>query len=122
MGKVKKVAVEGYVVDFGKLSSQSRGIHGSNMDALQALLNTTVGKLTENNDALEPGMIVMKEENKAIVMTLNTRIEELEGELMVYRILMGKNVLGAISIHKINVLKPKKFKGARSARDVDNLL
>ncbi|MBA0777582.1 hypothetical protein Gotri_005589 [Gossypium trilobum] len=64
----------------------------------------------------------MNEENKATVMTLNTRIEELEGELMVYRILMGKKVLGATSSHKIDVLKPKKFKGARSARDVDNLL
>ncbi|KAH1083337.1 hypothetical protein J1N35_023098 [Gossypium stocksii] len=35
----------------------------SNMDTLQALLNIDVGKLIENNDALEARMIAMKEEN-----------------------------------------------------------
>ncbi|KAH1056990.1 hypothetical protein J1N35_035055 [Gossypium stocksii] len=83
------------------------------MDVLQTLLNTTVGKLTEKNDALEPGMIAMKKENKATVTTLNTKIEELEGELTVYQNLIGKNVLGATLSHKIDVPKPKKFKGAR---------
>ncbi|MBA0777581.1 hypothetical protein Gotri_005588 [Gossypium trilobum] len=88
----------------------------------KALLNTTVGKLTEKNDALELGTIVMKEENKATLMTLNTRIKELKGELTVYRILIGKKVLGTTPSHKIDVPKPKTFKGARSARGVDNLL
>ncbi|KAH1063742.1 hypothetical protein J1N35_028729 [Gossypium stocksii] len=52
------------------------------MDMLQVLLNTIVGKLTENNNALE-----------AIVTTLNKKIKKLEEELAVCRVVVGKGVL-----------------------------
>ncbi|KAH1072663.1 hypothetical protein J1N35_024991 [Gossypium stocksii] len=56
------------------------------MDMLQTLLNTIVGKLMKKNETLKVGMIVIKEENEVVVMTLNTKIEELKRELIVYRI------------------------------------
>lgn len=83
----------------------------SNVDTLQALLNTIVDKLTERNDALE-----------ATMMTLNTKIEELEGELAMYRVVMEKRVLNVTLRHKIDVPKSEKFNEARSARELGNLL
>ncbi|KAG8496786.1 hypothetical protein CXB51_007968 [Gossypium anomalum] len=59
--------------------------------------------LTKRNNA--PG---------ATVTTLNTKIEELEGEFAVYRVVLGKWVLNATLSHKIDVPKLEKFKGARS--------
>lgn len=51
----------------------------------------------------------MKEENKATVTNLNTKIKELEGELTMCRVVMGKRVLGATPSHNIDVPKSKKF-------------
>ncbi|MBA0723621.1 hypothetical protein Golax_004188 [Gossypium laxum] len=59
-------------------------------------------------------MIAIKEENKAIMMTLNTKIEELKVELVVCKVVVGKWVLGVTLIHKIDVPKLEKFKRARS--------
>ncbi|MBA0562450.1 hypothetical protein Golob_007493 [Gossypium lobatum] len=38
----------------------------SNIDVVEALINTTIGNLTERNDALEARMTTMKEENEAM--------------------------------------------------------
>lgn len=38
------------------------------------------------------------------------------------RVAIGKWELGGVPSHKVDALKPKKFKGARSAREVDNFL
>lgn len=86
------------------------------------LLNTTASKLTKNNEALEVGIIAMKEENEATVTILNTKIEELKGELTVCKDVVGKGVLGTTPSHKIDVPKLEKFKDARSAREVGNFL
>ncbi|KAH1047167.1 hypothetical protein J1N35_037951 [Gossypium stocksii] len=59
-----------------------------NIDALQAFFNTIVVKLTKKNDALKVGMIAMKEENEATVITLNIKIEELERKLVVCGVVM----------------------------------
>ncbi|KAH1090786.1 hypothetical protein J1N35_018043, partial [Gossypium stocksii] len=87
----------------------------------QALLNTTVAKLTEKNETLEDIMIAIKADNEATVVELHTKIEELEGELAFCHVTMGKRVLGGTPSHKVDTPKPKKFKGARSIRKVDNL-
>jgi len=48
---------------------------------VQALLDFQRKKLTERNNALEAMVKALKEEIMATTLALNTRIEELEGEL-----------------------------------------
>ncbi|KAA3461354.1 cyclin-D4-1-like [Gossypium australe] len=93
-----------------KLGSEKDSV----LDALKALLNTTVAKLTEKNETLEAIMMVMKADNEATVAELHTKIEELKGELAL--------VLGGKPSRKVDAPKPEKFKGARSTREVDNFL
>ncbi|MBA0824707.1 hypothetical protein Goarm_021355, partial [Gossypium armourianum] len=52
---------------------------------------------------------------------LNTRIEELEGELALCRAAMGEEVSSTTFSYE-DVPKPKKFVGTRSIYDVDNFL
>ncbi|MBA0694791.1 hypothetical protein Goari_005063 [Gossypium aridum] len=96
MGEVEETleVVEGHIDELDQMKKQFKEYMtealNSNMDALQALFNTIVGKLAKKNDALEAGMIAIKEENKAIMMTLNTKIEELKVELLVCKMVVGK--------------------------------
>ncbi|KAH1122420.1 hypothetical protein J1N35_005580 [Gossypium stocksii] len=92
-----------------------------NIDALQTFLNTAMGELAKKNDAFKVEIVAIKEENEAAVTILNTKIEELEGELVVCRVVVGNGVLSATSSHKINVPK-SKYKGARSMKEVNFLL
>ncbi|MBA0706219.1 hypothetical protein Golax_018344 [Gossypium laxum] len=64
----------------------------SNMDPLQALLNTVVGKLIEKNETLKAMMIVIKAKNKATVTFLNTKIEELEESSLYANLLWERDV------------------------------
>ncbi|MBA0696000.1 hypothetical protein Goari_002590, partial [Gossypium aridum] len=57
----------------------------------------------------------------ALTMALSTRIEELEGELALCRVVMEKGVSSAALSYE-DVLKLKEFVGTRSACDVDNFL
>ncbi|MBA0680726.1 hypothetical protein Goari_012411 [Gossypium aridum] len=64
------------------------------MNAVETLVNIAMGNLTEKNDALKARMTIMKEENEAIVMTLNAKIEELEGDLAMCRtVVMSSQLL-----------------------------
>ncbi|MBA0662823.1 hypothetical protein Goklo_006892 [Gossypium klotzschianum] len=96
MGEVKETleVVEGSIDKLDQMKEQFKEYMtkalNSNMDALQALFNTIVAKIMKKNDALEAGMITIKEENEAIMMTLNTKIEELKEELVVCRVVVGK--------------------------------
>ncbi|KAG8497035.1 hypothetical protein CXB51_008263 [Gossypium anomalum] len=53
---------------------------------------------------------------------LSTRIEELKGELVLCRVVMGNGVSSATLNCKVDVLKPKEFVGTKSTCDVDNFL
>lgn len=64
----------------------------------------------------------MKGENEATMMTLNAKIKKLEGELVAYKVAVGKEMLSATLNREIDVPKPKKFKRARSTKEVDNFL
>ncbi|MBA0818312.1 hypothetical protein Gohar_022015 [Gossypium harknessii] len=66
-------------------------------------------------------MMALKEETMVMKMALRIRIGELEGELALYRIDMGKGVSSA-TLSNEDVLKPKEFVGTRSACNVDNFL
>ncbi|MBA0878860.1 hypothetical protein Goshw_020767 [Gossypium schwendimanii] len=93
----------------------------STMDKVNELFNSHRDKLSEKNDALEVMMMALKEETMATTRTLSTRIEELEGELGLYRAAMGKGVAN-VAFSNEDVPKPKEFVGTRSACDVDNFL
>lgn len=47
------------------------------------------------NKALKALMVALKEENESTKITLSTKIEDLEGEFVVFRAAMGKGVLDA---------------------------
>ncbi|MFQ6637601.1 hypothetical protein Gotur_013441 [Gossypium turneri] len=64
-------------------------------DNVRELLDSQRKKLTERNDALEAMMMALKEETMSTTRALSTRIEELEGELDMYRVAVGKGVSSA---------------------------
>ncbi|MBA0742256.1 hypothetical protein Gogos_015330 [Gossypium gossypioides] len=68
----------------------------SQRDSVQELLDSQRKKLTERNDALEAMVKALKKETMATTMTLSTRIEELEGELALCRVAVGKGVASAV--------------------------
>ncbi|MFQ6665857.1 hypothetical protein Gotur_032434 [Gossypium turneri] len=57
----------------------------------------------------------------ATTRALSIRIEELEGELALYRAAAGKEV-SSVALSNEDVPKPKEFVGTRSACDMDNFL
>lgn len=83
------------------------------LDALKALLNTTVANLTGKNETLEAIMMAMKVDNEVTVAELYTKIEEHKGELTLCCIAVGKEVLGGTSSRKVDIPKLEKFKGVR---------
>ncbi|MBA0609923.1 hypothetical protein Godav_010846 [Gossypium davidsonii] len=58
-----------------------------------------------------------------MVLAMKKEIEELKGDLTIYKAALSNEMLSSRPKQQaMNVLKPENFKGARSARDVDNLL
>ncbi|KAG8480984.1 hypothetical protein CXB51_025672 [Gossypium anomalum] len=76
------------------------------------LVNSTTKKLAERDENLEEMVLAMKKE-----------IEELKGELMIYKVSLSNGMLSSKPKQQaMDVPKLEKFKVARSARDVDNFL
>ncbi|KAG8482796.1 hypothetical protein CXB51_024201 [Gossypium anomalum] len=79
---------------------------------MNELINSTTKKLTERDENLEDIVLAMKKE-----------IEELKGELTIYKAALSNGMLSSRPKQQVmDVPKSEKFKGARSARDVDNFL
>ncbi|MBA0632858.1 hypothetical protein Godav_001526 [Gossypium davidsonii] len=79
---------------------------------MNGLVNSTTKKLVERDKTLEDMVLAMKKE-----------IEELKGELTIYKIALNNEMLSSRSKQQaIDVPKLEKFKDARSAREVDNFL
>ncbi|MBA0728064.1 hypothetical protein Golax_000999 [Gossypium laxum] len=84
----------------------------SNVKKMKGILNSTMIKLVERDDALE-----------AMVSALKEEIAELKRELTIYKAALSNGMLNLrLKQQAIDVPKPKKFKGARSTREVDNFL
>ncbi|MBA0880434.1 hypothetical protein Goshw_011627 [Gossypium schwendimanii] len=98
------------------LREQSRDfmILTSQRDSMQELLDSQRKKLTERNDAFKTMIMALKEETIATTRALSTRIEELEGELALFRAAVGKGVSSA-ALSNEDVPKLKEFVGTRSA-------
>ncbi|MBA0673407.1 hypothetical protein Goklo_023957 [Gossypium klotzschianum] len=75
-------------------------------DKVNELFNSHRDKLLERNNALEAMMMALKEETMATTRALSTRIEELEGELALYRAAAGKGV-SSVALSNEDVPKPK---------------
>ena len=118
VGNVKETLelVEGRTDGFDSMEEQLRDFVldslGANRDKITELLEFTEVKLAEKDEALEDMVLAMKKE-----------MEELKGELMIYKAALSNGVLSSRPKQQaMDVPKPEKFKGARSARDVDNFL
>ncbi|MBA0881322.1 hypothetical protein Goshw_004929, partial [Gossypium schwendimanii] len=79
---------------------------------MNELVESTTKKLVERDENLEDMVLAMKKEMK-----------ELKRELMIYKAALSNGMLSLRPKQQaMDVPKPEKFKGARSARDVDNFL
>ncbi|KAK5827062.1 hypothetical protein PVK06_021997 [Gossypium arboreum] len=84
----------------------------SNLKVMQGFLNSTADKLNVRDDTLETTMADLKEQ-----------VEEFKKELIVYKIALGNGMLASrLKQQKMDVLKPKEFKGKRTTMDVDNFI
>ncbi|KAG8478979.1 hypothetical protein CXB51_028879 [Gossypium anomalum] len=108
--------VEGRTDGFDSMEEQLRDFVldslGANVEKLNDLVNSTTEKLAERDENLEEMVLAMKKE-----------IEELKGELMIYKVALSNGMLSSKSKQQaMDVPKLEKFKGARCARDVNNFL
>ncbi|MBA0851116.1 hypothetical protein Goshw_013592 [Gossypium schwendimanii] len=87
----------------------------SQRDSVQELLDSQRKRLTKRNDALDAMMMTLKEETMVTTKALNTRIEELEGELALCREALGKGMPSA-ALSNEDVPKPKEFVKIRICR------
>ncbi|MBA0877230.1 hypothetical protein Goshw_016251 [Gossypium schwendimanii] len=84
-------------------------------DSVQTLLDSQKKKLTERNNAFEAMMMALKEETMATTRALSIKIEELKGELALYRAAVEKGV-SSVAPSNDDVPKPKEFVGTRMYR------
>ncbi|MBA0877231.1 hypothetical protein Goshw_016251 [Gossypium schwendimanii] len=78
--------------------------------------------LTFQRDSVQTAMMMaLKEETMATTRALSIKIEELKGELALYRAAVEKGV-SSVAPSNDDVPKPKEFVGTRSACNVDNFL
>ncbi|MBA0879548.1 hypothetical protein Goshw_023829 [Gossypium schwendimanii] len=79
---------------------------------MNKLVESTMKKLAERDENLEDMVLAMKKE-----------IDKLKGELTIYKVALSNGMLSSMPKQQaMDVPKLEKFKGARSARDVDNFL
>lgn len=82
------------------------------MDFVLDSFDSTKEKLTGRDDAL-----------KAMVTALKEEISELKREFTIYKVALSSRMLALrLNQRAIDVPKLKKFKGVRSAKEVDNFL
>ncbi|KAK8275099.1 hypothetical protein V6Z12_D10G115900 [Gossypium hirsutum] len=118
VGNVKDTLelVEGRTDGFDSMEEKLRDFVLDSLDAnrekIKELLESTEEKLVERDEYLEDMVLAMKKE-----------IEELKGELTIYKAALSNGMLSSRPKQQaMDVPKPEKFNGARSVRDVDNFL
>ncbi|MBA0629914.1 hypothetical protein Godav_002058, partial [Gossypium davidsonii] len=103
--KERLKVVKGRTIELDLMKEQLKGqvaeALDTSVDALQGVLNTSVGTLTERDNTLD-----------AVVTTLKEQIEDFKGELVICKVALGNDVLAAIPKLKVNSFKPKEFKGS----------
>ncbi|KAK5846250.1 hypothetical protein PVK06_002532 [Gossypium arboreum] len=72
--------------------------------------------------ALEGRVTNLKKSMGGMKKILKEHIEELNGELVIYKAALGNRVLVAVPNPKVDVLKPNEFKGTRFCKGCRQLL
>ncbi|KAK8292025.1 hypothetical protein V6Z12_D06G095200 [Gossypium hirsutum] len=108
--------VEGCTDRFDSMEEKLRDFVLDSLDAnaekMNELVKSTTKKLAERDENLEDIVLAMKKE-----------VEELKGELTIYKAALSNGMLSSKPKQQvIDVPKPERFNGAQSARDVDNFL
>ncbi|MBA0636770.1 hypothetical protein Godav_024838, partial [Gossypium davidsonii] len=108
--------VEGRTDGFHSMEEQVRDFVLDSLDAnaekMNELVESTTKKLAERDENLQDMVLAMKKE-----------MEDLKGELTIYKAALSNGMLSLRSKQQaIDIPKSEKFKGARSARDVNNFL
>ena len=87
-------------------------------EEMQGALNESLDTVTQSVDAVTQKNTALE----AMVVALREEMAELKRELSACKAVIGGGVLVAAPTHRVDVPKPKEFKGTRSAKDVDNFL
>ncbi|MBA0803677.1 hypothetical protein Gohar_013864 [Gossypium harknessii] len=95
-----------------RLNDGLRTMQEQHREFMWDTIGSSENKLAEKDDALEAMVTALKEE-----------INELKGELKIFKAAIRNGMLASKSKPQaMDVPKPKAFKGARSASEVDNFL
>ncbi|KAK8307358.1 hypothetical protein V6Z12_D03G189900 [Gossypium hirsutum] len=95
-----------------RLNDRLRTIQEQLREFVWDTIGSSKNKLIGKDDAL-----------KAMVAALKEEINELKGELKIFKAAISNGMLASkLKPHAMDVPKPKVFKGARSANEVDNFL
>ena len=95
------------------------------------VVNRTTAPLFDRDDFLETSIEALKLEvvelkegnsSKTEVEALKMEVQELKTELILCKASIANGALPIHAAHKLDVPKPKEFKGNRSAKEVDNFL
>ncbi|OMO71031.1 Retrotransposon gag protein [Corchorus capsularis] len=81
-------------------------------------------ELSERDDALEAMIVALRREVEELplIVALRKEVEELKEELERCKTAVGRGVLASMPTTKVDVPKPKEFKGTRSTKEVDNFI
>lgn len=95
--------VKSHIKELDSTKDEPKGeMHGT--------LNATVDMVTQINNALDELMIE----------SLKKEMDKLKRELVQCNAIVGNDMLTVTRKHKIEIFKPKEFKGAKSTKVVDN--
>ncbi|KAL4347133.1 hypothetical protein GQ457_17G013750 [Hibiscus cannabinus] len=103
-------------------------------EEFQGLIKETIENVDQQDNSLKEEVIALKkmveelihnEDKKAPkleIMVLKNEVEELRGELWVYKIVVANGVMSGTLTAPIDIPKPKDFKGTRNAQDIENYI
>ncbi|XP_022773522.1 uncharacterized protein LOC111315780 [Durio zibethinus] len=92
---------------FEDMDSRAEELKGE----MQSALNETIDMLTQRNETLE-----------AMMETMRKEFEELKGELTAWKTAIRNGVIAGVPKSRVEIPKPKEFKGIRAAKEVDKFL
>ncbi|OMO77547.1 reverse transcriptase [Corchorus capsularis] len=117
-------AVEGMDTRIVELEGDVEWLRGEFQGALNEGFDRLSKESSERDDALEAMVVALRREVEELplIVALRKEVEELREELERCKTAVGRGVLASMPTTKVDVPKPKEFKGTRSAKKVDNFL
>ncbi|OMO74467.1 reverse transcriptase [Corchorus capsularis] len=117
-------AVEGMDTRVVELEGDVKRLRREFQGALNEGFDRLSKESSERDDALEAMIVALRQEVEELplIVALRKEVEELREELERCKTAVGRGVLASMPTTKVDVPKPKEFKGTRSAKEVDNFL